>query len=243
MADTAVRPRPVLRTVLVVLLVGGLGVTAVGAIAWCSVFGCSLFREAFEPQGDEATTARTAAVRDLADLADRAASGGRVVADATVDGCRTGQNTWKRKDRYAHECEVRSSRLTLVAADRGSVAGALGTADATIRGLGCRPTPGGGLDRVRDEYWTATNPNVMRQGAAGLPSVTYLCGPGDRRLEVDPTSSRTSDLDPLRSQASSYEDLVSEDWYSADDGRVLREARVELAFVVTASETYYSTGF
>src|SRR5215217_8110495 len=106
----APRPRRVLRVVLVSLAVLLAGAGAVGVVGYCSVFGCSWFAEDFEPQGEQATRARAAAVPAVADLAERASADGRVIARATRDGCRSGQNDWKRKDTYSHECEVEASR-------------------------------------------------------------------------------------------------------------------------------------
>ncbi|WP_377641298.1 hypothetical protein [Oryzobacter terrae] len=244
MTQTTVRPHRVLRTVLVVLLVATAGAVAVGAIAWCSVFGCTLFSEDFEPQGEEATRARAAAVSRVADLADRASADGRVIARATRDGCRTGQNDWKRKDTYSHECEVDASRLVVVATERSAVADGLTAVDIRLRGLGCEPRPRGGLDRVRDEYWDEGNPNVAREGAAGLPSATYACGE-DRSVEVEPLSARgsTSSLRSLTNGTLWLDDALAVDWYDVDDVRALRESDAELALVVTVGEGYYRTRF
>ncbi|MFQ6170132.1 hypothetical protein ACK8HX_00875 [Oryzobacter sp. R7] len=247
MSDTAVRPGRVLRIVLVSLLVAGLGVVALGAIAWCSFFGCTVFSEDFEPHGREATRAREEAVREVAALADGASVDGRVLASRTRDGCVSGQNDWKRKDTYSHECDVAASRLVVVVpgvASVQAVADGLTRVDATLRRSECVPSGGGGLDRVRDEYWRETNPNVARDGVAGLPSAHYDC-PDGRRVEVEALSSgsRSTDVGRLADPYPWYDDRLSEDWYTVEDVRALREADAGLALVVTASETYYRTRF
>ena len=241
------RPHRVLRVVLVTVAVAAVGLGAVGVLGYCSVFGCTLFAQDFEPWGEEAVAARAAAVPAATEFADGAAAGGRVVADATRDGCRTGQNNWKIKDTYSHECEVDVSRLVVLTADRASVGEALTSADATIRALGCLPSGprgGRGLDGVRAEYWREDNPQVARYGAAGLPSAGYDC-PGGRTLEAQPTSasrSRVSAHD-LTDGTPFLDDVLADDWYTAQDLRVLRESRAELALVVTVTDGYYRTRF
>lgn len=246
MSDTAVRPGRVLRIVLVSLLVSGLGVVALGAIAWCSFFGCTFFSEDFEPQGEEATRAREEAVREVAALADGASVDGRVLATGTRDGCTTGQNDWKRKDTYSHECTVEHSRLVVAvgAGAHDAVADGLTAADATLRRAGCAPSTWGGLERVRDEYWTDRNPNVARDGAAGLPSARYECG-GDVEVEVEPTSARGASgrAELLGAGGEGLDEILAKDWYAEEDVRALRESDAELALVFTASRTYYRTRF
>jgi len=83
------------------------------------VFGCTLFPEDFEPHGREATAARTAATAAVGQVADRVVAGREVLADATADGCASGQNNWKRKDTYSHECSVVDSRVLLVTTEGG----------------------------------------------------------------------------------------------------------------------------
>ncbi len=240
----APRPGRVLRIVLVTLAVVTLGVGAVGAIGWCSVFGCTWFSEDFEPWGEEATEARAAAVPEAARLADGAAAAGRVVADASRDGCRTGQNDWKRKDTYSHECEVEQSRIVLVTTRVEEVEDGLTRLDAAIRGLGCEASLRGGLDRVRDEYWLAANPQVQQRGADGLPSARYDCGSGSE-VEVEPTSARASaaSLGFVMNSNLWVDELLAEDWYTPQDLRALRETDAVLAVVVTASDGYYRTRF
>lgn len=246
MADTAVRPRRVLRTVLVVLLVGGLGVTAVGAITWCSVFGCSLFPEEFEPQGEEATQARAAATATTADLLDRATAGRTVLAGARGDGCTTGQHNWKRKDTYSHECRLLASRVVVVTTgtDLAAVAQGLTDVDGEVRALGCTASSArGGLDRVRDEYWTPQNRQVARYGAAGLPLAVYTCGP-DTTLEVRPTGAQERSTDPDLALAPLFVDeTLTSDWYGPQDVRALTASGAGLAVVLTVTHDYYRTRF
>ena len=248
MTHTAARPRRVGRIVLVVLAVVGAGTVAVGALVSCSIFGCTVLSEDFEPRGEEATAARAQASAAVAALADGASVDGRVIATATRDHCSEGQNDWKRKDTYSHECTVEVSRVVAMVSDASAddpVADGLTRAAVTLERAGCRPSTWGGLDRVRDDYWGPGNPNVARAGAAGLPFARYDCVDG-RQVEVAPTASRAPD-DELRgslglARVGGDGDLAT-DWYGAEDLEELRRADVELALVVTASETYYRTRF
>jgi len=235
------------RTLSIVLVVVGsvlLGVVAVGALGYCSVFGCTFFSEEFEPHGEEASAARATATSGTAALADRFVSGRDVVADATADGCTAGQNNWKRKDTYSHECSVVESRVMLVTPDRAAVADGLTTADAALRELGCAPaSTRGGLDRVRDEYWDEGNPQVARYGAAGLPGAVYTC-PDDRSVVVQPTSAREPSSQPDIALASAgFEDEISRSWYTRADASALVRSGAELALVVTVRQPYYRTRF
>ncbi|HYJ27395.1 MAG TPA: hypothetical protein VEW73_06775 [Nocardioides sp.] len=243
--STTARPRHrVLTAVLVTVALVGAGVVAVAVLGFCSAFGCTLFSEDFEPQGREATTARAPATTAVAQLADRVVAGHEVLADATADGCASGQNNWKRKDSYSHECSVVDSRVVLVTTDREAVADGLTAADAVLRELGCAPaSPRGGLDRVREEYWTADNPQVVRYGAAGLPSATYTCA-GEVSVLVEPTSDREDSTEPDIALASAFfDDELSRDWYTAEDLTTLRRSGAALALVVTVRDQYYSTRF
>jgi hypothetical protein len=242
--STTARPRHrVLTAVLLTVALVGAGVVAVAVLGFCSVFGCTLFPEDFEPHGREATTARTAATAAVGQVADRVVAGREVLADATADGCASGQNNWKRKDTYSHECSVVDSRVLLVTTEQEAVAEGLTAADAALRGLGCAPaSPRGGLDRVRDEYWTADNPQVARYGAAGLPGATYTCG--GVGVVVQPTSDREASTDPDIALAhENFDDELSRSWYTAADLTTLKESGAALALVVTADRTYYRTSF
>ena len=235
------------RVLVVVLAVAGLlslGVGAVGVLAYCDFVGCTLGSEEFEPNGDEARTARAAATAEVAALADRVVAGHEVLADGTVDGCIRGFNDWKRKDTYSHECSVADSRLVLVTSEHDAVAGGLTAADAGLRAAGCRPvTPRSGLERVRDEYWSEANPQVRQRGAAGLPGGSYSC-PGGVTVEVQPTSSEESvgTMAPA-SDPVFLDDVLHEDWYTPADVTTLRGSGAALALVVTARSTYYRTRF
>ena len=138
------------------------------------------------------------------------------------------------------------SRVVMVTTDREAVAEGLTAADAALRDLGCAPaSPRGGLDRVRDEYWTVDNPQVARYGAAGLPGATYTCAGGVSML-VQPTSDREASTEPddrPRPPRSSTT-TISRSWYTAEDLTTLsRESGAALALVVTAERTYYRTRF
>ena len=241
------RPHRVLRVVLVTLAVAALAVGAVGVLAYCSVFGCTVLSEDFEPRGEQAVRARAVSGTAVAELAGRASAMGEVVADATRDGCRTGQNNWKIKDTYSHECRVEASRVVVLTTDREAVGAGLTRADEVIRGLGCTPSGsfgGAGLEGVREEYWREDNPQVSRSGAAGLPGAAYDC-PGGRRLDVEPTSRQEGVTSPdvLAGTGTFLDDLLEDDWYTDADLRALRETRAELALVVTVGDDYYRTRF
>jgi hypothetical protein len=230
--------------VLVVLALVAAGVVAVGTLGYCSVFGCTFFAEDFEPEGDEATAARASAVADTAALADRLVAGRSVLAAGTADGCITGQNNWKIKDTYSHECSVLDSRVVLVTTDVDAVGDGLTAADAALREAGCAPaSPRSGLDRVREEYWRPDNPQVQRLGAAGLPGATYTC-PEGLTVAVDPTgrNDRKGAL-PVASHPVFLDEVLHQDWYTAADATALQESGAELALVVTVESTYYRTRF
>jgi hypothetical protein len=239
--------RPAHRTLTIVLVVLGLvllGVVAVGVLGYCSVLGCTFLSEDFEPQGEQATAARATATAGTADLAGRFVAGREVIADATADGCTTGQNNWKVKDTYSHECSVVDSRVVLVTTDREAVDDGLTAADAALRDLGCAPaSPRGGLDRVLSEYWHERNPQVERYGAAGLPGAVYQCT-DERVVEVEPTSNREPSSQPEIALASAFfDDDISRHWYTDADTAALDRSDAELALVVTVREHYYDTRF
>jgi len=243
--STTARPRHrVLTAVLLTVALVGAGVVAVAVLGFCSVFGCTLFSQRFEPQGEEATTARAAATTTVTQLADRLVAGREVLADATADGCTSGQNNWKRKDTYSHECSLTDSRVVLVTTEADEVAAGLTAADLALRDGGCRPsTPNRGLDRVRDEYWTDDNPQVARYGAAGLPGATYTCAAGVDVL-VQPTSQALPEAEPAIALASVFPDVeLSSHWYTTEDLVAVRDSGAALALVVTADQTYYRTRF
>ena len=104
-------------------------------------------------------------------------AGREVLADATADGCASGQNNWKRKDTYSHECSVVDSRVVLVTTDREAVADGLTAADAALRDLGCAPaSPRGGLDRVRDRVLdTPTTRRSSGTAPPGSPARSTPC--------------------------------------------------------------------
>lgn len=235
------------RVLVVVLAVAGvlsLGAAAVGVVAYCSFAGCTWRAEPFEPDGERATAARSAATAQVSALADRLAAGHEVLADATADGCTSGQNNWKRKDTYSHECSVLDSRLVLVTSERDAVADGLTAADAALAQAGCRPAwERSGLDRVRDEYWNQQNPQVQEHGAAGLPEATYTCA-GGLEVAVTPSSAGARASEPPVSAAPVFfDDVLHEDWYTPADAATLERSGAALALAVTARSTYYRTRF
>lgn len=239
-----VRPRRVLATVLVVLALVTAGVVTVGVLGYCSVFGCTFFSEDFEPDGEEATAARAAATAEASALVDRISLGYEVLADGTADGCSVGQNNWKRKDVYSHECSVVESRALLVTDDPAAVADGLTAMDAVLRDLGCAPDgPGGGLDRVRDEYWHDDNPQVRQRGAAGLPGAWYTCPQGLTVL-AQPTSDGEPSSDPEAAFGSrSSGEPITGSWYTAADVAALKASGAQLALVMRVEQPYYRTRF
>jgi hypothetical protein len=243
-AVPAVRPRRVLTTVLVVLALATTGVVAVGALAYCSVFGCTFFSEDFEPDGEDASAARATATAEASALADRISLGYEVLADATADGCTTGQNNWKRKDTYSHDCSVLQGRVLVATDDLAAVADGLTAMDAGLRDLGCRPqTPRSGLDRVRDEYWDEDNPQVAQHGAAGLPSAVYSC-PDDRTVQVQPTSAGVPTADASVAFGPVFlDEPLREDWFTSADVTALRASGAQLALAVRVEQPYYRTRF
>lgn len=244
MPSSEPRPRRVLRTVLVALAVLAVGVGALGVIGYCSVLGCTLFSEDFEPRGEKATASRAAATASVTELAEHIAADRPVLAETFADGCVTGQNNWKRKDTFSHDCSVASSRVVVLTNDRAQVSAGLTEVDAVVRGLGCTTqSPRGGLDRVRDEYWREDNPQVVRYGAAGLPGSVYQC-PKGRTVEVDPTSAAESSSEPGVALGGTFVDHpLSQDGYTTDDVRALKASGAQLALVVTVTQSYYRTRF
>lgn len=235
------------RTLAVVVLVVGLLVLGAGAVAvlgFCSVFGCSALAEDFEPHGQRAIAARAAATGDVGRLADRLVAGRPVLADASADGCTTGQDNWKRKDTHSHECSVVDSRVVLVTTDVEAVADGLTAADAALREAGCRPVSArSGLDRVRDEYWAGRDPQARRRGAAGLPDARYTCA-GSLTVEARPTSAQGDSTDLGVALAPElFDDTLASSWYTAEDLRALRASRARLAMVLTVKDGYYRTRF
>ncbi|PKW25988.1 hypothetical protein [Phycicoccus duodecadis] len=239
-------PRRRSRLPIVLTVVGAivLGLGAVGALAWCSTFGCTVLSEDFEPHGEEAVRARAEATAALAEAGASLAKGHPVLAATTLDDCLAGQHNWKVRDTYSHECFVRDSRVLELAATDAEVGPALTDFDATVRGRGCEASPGGGLDAVRTQYWSPTNPNVVREGAAGLPRAAYDC-PDGSRVEARPTGADTRDTDPAAALGPDLagNDVLSGDRYDAADLASVRASRASLALVVTVSRPYYRTRF
>lgn len=235
------------RRLLVVLTVIGalvLGLGAVATLGWCSVMGCTVFSERFRPDGAEATRARAAASADLARVADELAADHPVIAATTLDDCLSGQNNWKVKDTYSHECFVRDSRVLDLAASTEEVGPALDAFDGVLRSRGCTPSRFGGLADVREVYWTEGNPNVVREGAAGLPETAYDC-PDGVRVEARPSAAASRQDDPRLALGpiSAGPDLLGGEPYDAADVAALRDSGSALALVVTVSRGYYRTEF
>jgi hypothetical protein len=159
------------------------------------VGGCSLGAEPFEPAGPEASAVRERAHGLTAGLLARVSADLPVLASTVLDACATGLSNWKRSDSFAHACSLVDSRVVVLAADEEDVAATLTAYDDVLEGAGCRPREGGGLDGIREEYWSAGNPEVAARGAAGLPGAAYDCGEGVA-LTVQPTSAREDEPDP-----------------------------------------------
>lgn len=243
--------RRLLPTILAVVAAALLAVGAVGALALCSVFGCTVFSEDFEPDGEEATRSRALAEGAATRTLDSVTAGRPVLAEAGVDGCRLGQNNWKIKDTYSHECVVVASRTVLVVADGGfdEVGEGLSATDAAVRAHGCTARSRG-LAEVRAEYWSQGNPQVEREGAAGIPGAAYECAdlaevsPGTVRLEVDPTSARTVRSDASGVFGPTWVDLALRDeWYTEADAAAVVGSGAALAVVHTVRVGYYDTEF
>lgn len=242
MSPTRTRRRLLVVSSVVAALVLGLG--AVATLGWCSVAGCTAFGERFEPDGAEATRARAAASAELDRVAGELAEGHPVLAAATLDDCLSGQNNWKVKDTYSHECFVRDSRVLDLAATTEEVGPALDVFDGVLRARGCAPSLSEGLARVRDEYWTPDNPNVVREGAAGLPETAYDC-PDGLRVEARPSAASSTQEDPRLAlgPTSAGPEVLGGEPYDAADVAALRASGSALALVVTVSRGYYRTEF
>ena len=216
--------------------------TAVGGVLL--VGGCSLGAEPFEPAGAEASAGRERARTLTGDLLARASVDLPVLASTVLDGCVTGQSNWKRRDSFAHACSLVDSRVVVLAADEEDVAATLTAYDDVLEGAGCRPREGGGLDGIREEYWSPGNPEVAARGAAGLPSATYDCEEGVV-LTVQPTSAREDERDPrtaLGPPAPGDQVLAGRPHDEAALA-ALRDSGAALAAVVSATRGYYRTTF
>lgn len=233
-----------LPTVLTVVAGIVLALGAVGTLAWCSTFGCTILSERFAPQGGEAQEARAGARAELERSAAMLASGHRVITATTLDDCISGQNNWKIKDTYSHECFVRDSRVLALAATEPQVGPALTAFDAAVRAVGCVASLAGGLEQVRAEYWTPSNPNVTREGAAGLPMAAYDC-PDGTRVEVRPSAATTRGNDALVVLGPDLtgSEVLGGRRYGQEDLAAVRASGASLALVVTLSRCYYRTRF
>lgn len=234
------------RRSVVLAVVGALvlGVGAVAVLGWCSVLGCTFAEERFEPDGAQASRARTDALAGL-DRQLGVLSGGRtVLARASSDDCLRGQNNWKVKDTYSHECFVRESRVVVLAHGEDEVEPALDAYDRLLRDQGCVASLSGGLSRVRAEYWSPDNPNVAREGAAGLPMAAYDC-PDGSRVETRPTaaSATGADADAVLGRLAVGPEVLGGSGYDEEAVTALRDSKAALALVVTASRGYYRTTF
>ncbi len=200
------------------------------------VAGCG--PEPFEPDGAQAAEARvrswSAIDRALADVrGDR-----EPVAAARFDGCHTGQNNWKIKDEYQHECSVVGS-LLVPAAGLAGVSQALQTMSSRLEDLGCTTT-GRTLAQIDREYWAQfrTRPDY-RPGS--LPEADYQCG--DVRVTVAPT-------DPIKIKQGLFptallglDELRDEQPYPADTDRRAESDGAAMFWMITADTRYYATRF
>lgn len=241
MSPTRTRRLPIVLTVVGALV---LGLGAVATLGWCSVMGCTVLSERFRPDGEEATRARAAAKADLERVAGELAAGHPVIAATTLDDCLSGQNNWKVKDTYSHECFVRDSRVLDVAASTEEVGPALDAFDELLRSRGCTSSLSGGLAQVRAEYWTPDNPNVVREGAAGLPEAAYDC-PDGTRVETRPTAATATggDAETVLGRVAAGSTVLGGAGYDARDVAAVQDSGSALALVVTVSRGYYRTEF
>lgn len=242
MSPTRTRRRlPIVLTVVGALV---LGLGAVATLWWCSAMGCTPFSESFEPDGADATRSRKAALVDLDRFAVALAAGRPVLAATRADDCLTGQNNWKVKDTYSHECFVRDSRVLDLAASTDEVGPALDAFDDTLRSRGCEPSLAGGLAAVREEYWSPDNPNVVREGAAGLPEAAYDC-PDGTRVETRPTAAAATgaDADAVLGPVLAGSEVLGGSGYDTQDVASVKDSGSALALVVTVSRGYYRTEF
>ena len=188
------------------------------ASARCSAAPCS--PRTSSPHGQEATAARAAAT----------AAVGRRLADRVVGRARGARRRHGRRVHLRPEQLEAQGHLLARVLGRGQPGrsghhrpGGRRRRDSPpwmprCATSGARPRrPRGGLDRVRDEYWTAGQP-AGRSGTAppGSPAPIYTCADGVTVL-VQPTSDREPSADArrrLRLRRSSTT-TISRSWYTA----------------------------
>lgn len=213
------------------------GAAAIGVIiAAATLAGCGA--EPFEPNGAAATEARAQAWAEV-DRALAEVRGDREpIAQARFDGCHTGQNNWKIKDEYQHECSVAGSIL-VPASDLDGVSQALRTLSARFDDLGCATT-WHTLAEIDRDYWARfrTRPDY-RPGS--LPETTYQCG--DHRVTVAPT-------DPIKIKQGlrptallGLDERLDEQPYPSDTEQRARSDGAAMFWMITASKRYYATKF
>ncbi|WP_152363440.1 hypothetical protein [Microlunatus speluncae] len=212
----------------------GIAVIAVALL----VAGCG--PEPFEPDGAKAVEERarswSAIDRALAEVqGDR-----EPIAQARYDGCHTGQNNWKIKDKYAHECSVLRS-LLVPAAELDDVSEALQTLSRRLDELGCTAT-WRTLAHIDQEYWTKfqSRPDY-RPGS--LPEAGHQCG--EVRITVKPTDSITiKKAEALLPFALiGLDQRRDEQPYPADTDRRAEADGAAMFWMITADQRYYATKF
>ncbi len=232
--------RVVVARALAVLAVLGLGTGAIGTVAYCQVFGCSLFPEPFDPEGGRAQAQRTATRDELDRVLDAVTGRSTVLGEAWEDRCVEGRNSWKRKDPHAHECTLAVSRIVVVTTEPADVGKGLTEADAAARRQQCRPLwPEAGLAGVRREHWEPLAMGGGGKGATTLPGARYVCR-ASVLLELRPTA---SDEDPDALTGARIGAARAGEPFAPADLARLRGSAAELALLVTAEEPYYVTSF
>lgn len=210
----------------------GVAVAAVALVAT----GCGA--EPFEPDGAEATKARSQAWSEV----DRALADVRgdrePIAEARFDGCHTGQNNWKIRDEFQHECSVVAS-VMVPAAKLDDVSQALRTLSTRFEQLGCTTT-WRTLAEIDRDYWTEfrTRPDY-RPGS--LPEARYQCG--DRWITVAPTDTIKIKEGLFPTALVGLDEMLDEQPYPADTEQRAKAEGSAMFWMVTSDRRYYATKF
>lgn len=200
------------------------------------VTGCGA--EPFEPNGPQATEARARAWGEV-DLALADVQGDREpIGQARFDGCHTGQNNWKIKDEYQHDCSVARS-VMVPAAELDEVSQALQTFNGRFEELGCTTT-WRTLAQIDEDYWTKfkTRPDY-RPGS--LPEAHYQCG--DRRITVAPTDTIKIKKGLYPTALMGMDDMLDQQVFPEDLAKRAKSDGSAMFWMITAYSRYYSTKF
>ncbi|MGC3956061.1 MAG: hypothetical protein QM804_17760 [Propionicimonas sp.] len=127
-------------------------VAVVLAVLCLGLAGCV---RPFQPDGSLAGAGREAMRPRLADLASQLTRDEPPLATVTRDGCRTGQNNFKVRDEFAHDCLLVHAVAFPAAATPDDVKDAIATMADRLAALGC--TADGDLDltQIGNAYWEA----------------------------------------------------------------------------------------